>query len=425
MTATGTPRGRKRKIAETKSEDPSAKESSDERPQNGHSQTNSIDDSLQFEVQCPVGQTKASKAKANDDFFEASQDCSAHHLPNITYSISPGSLWNSMSVYKHCKMLGQNFSQGDIVYVNHILPVPTPPGEDASDIEKLAYDKATLWIGRILECRASDPSHVFLRVMWLYWPDELPMGRQIYHGSRELVASNSIDVVDAQSITSHAEVSFWDEYDDEIDAKLGEWYWRQTFDLNKYTKWRKAGRKGGNMATSLGQIIRHCVCETEYNPDDTMFKCTNKKCGLWNHEECLADAILEDVYGKSLRGELKDIKVSESLPESAVSPGKKFLFTGLLDSIASRVSTPDAADKDSGDATKPQTFDHRDRPRGKPTPWSGKFSCTLRNEDAQKANGRAIAKIEDLQKRRPKKAESRPKEWQQIATCLRCGTSMS
>ena len=56
------------------------------------------------------------------------------------------------------------------------------------------------WVARILEIRASDEHHVYARIYWMYWPDELPagtvdgkksvQGRQPYHGVNELVASN-------------------------------------------------------------------------------------------------------------------------------------------------------------------------------------------------------------------------------------------
>lgn len=56
------------------------------------------------------------------------------------------------------------------------------------------------WVARILEIRASDEHHVYARVYWMYWPDELPAntldgkkyisGRQPYHGANELIASN-------------------------------------------------------------------------------------------------------------------------------------------------------------------------------------------------------------------------------------------
>lgn len=56
------------------------------------------------------------------------------------------------------------------------------------------------WVARILEIRAADEHHVYARVYWMYWPDELPhgtldgkktvQGRQPYHGQNELIASN-------------------------------------------------------------------------------------------------------------------------------------------------------------------------------------------------------------------------------------------
>lgn len=43
------------------------------------------------------------------------------------------------------------------------------------------------WVARILEIRASDKHHVYARVCWMYWPDELPEhtmdGKKILDGS--------------------------------------------------------------------------------------------------------------------------------------------------------------------------------------------------------------------------------------------------
>ena len=59
---------------------------------------------------------------------------------------------------------------------------------------------ADYWVAKILEIRAKDENHVYARIYWMYWPDELPprtidgrktiSGRQSYHGQNELVASN-------------------------------------------------------------------------------------------------------------------------------------------------------------------------------------------------------------------------------------------
>lgn len=69
--------------------------------------------------------------------------------------------------------------------------------EAAGEPRKRSYDD---WVARILEIRASDEHHVYARVYWMYWPDELPAntrdgkklvkGRQPYHGTSELIASN-------------------------------------------------------------------------------------------------------------------------------------------------------------------------------------------------------------------------------------------
>ena len=70
------------------------------------------------------------------------------------------------------------------------------PDDAATPIQR----RETEWVGRILEIRARDEHHVFARIYWMYWPDELPArvrdrkrivgGRQPYHGQGELVASN-------------------------------------------------------------------------------------------------------------------------------------------------------------------------------------------------------------------------------------------
>jgi hypothetical protein len=114
------------------------------------------------------------------------------------------------------------------------------------------------WVARILEIRASDEHHVYARVYWMYWPDELPAGtidgkksvsgRQPYHGQNELIASNhskwhpvreeseaeadymvTVDIINVVSVTQQATVNqVTDENDDQIQSAL---YWRQAFDV--------------------------------------------------------------------------------------------------------------------------------------------------------------------------------------------------
>jgi hypothetical protein len=93
--------------------------------------------------------------------------------------------------------------------------------------------KINTWIARVLEIRAEDDRHVWLRVYWMYRPEDLPMGRQPYHGSRELIASNAMDFVDAHAVEDKAEVIHWEENDKEQVLDPGTLYWRQTFDASK------------------------------------------------------------------------------------------------------------------------------------------------------------------------------------------------
>ena len=88
---------------------------------------------------------------------------------------------------------------------------------------------ASSWVAQVLEIRAQDASHVYLRVFWLYWPDELPMGRQPYHGSNELVASNFMMITDAMTVTDRAEVTHVQE--DFNEAPAEGLYWRQSYDI--------------------------------------------------------------------------------------------------------------------------------------------------------------------------------------------------
>lgn len=89
------------------------------------------------------------------------------------------------------------YSEGFIFVANSsTIERQKNPGEALQPRKKSDDD----WVARILEIRASDEHHVYARVYWMYWPDELPpgsqegrrtiQGRQSYHGNNELIASN-------------------------------------------------------------------------------------------------------------------------------------------------------------------------------------------------------------------------------------------
>jgi hypothetical protein len=119
----------------------------------------------------------------------------------------------------------ETFGVNDFISVNH---------SNITNGEQLTTeDESHFWIARVLEIRAKDSQNVYLRVFWMYWAHELPMGAQSYHGKDELIASNQMDIIDAMTVASKASVSHWLEKDEE--KVLDALYWRQTFNFQTQT----------------------------------------------------------------------------------------------------------------------------------------------------------------------------------------------
>lgn len=100
------------------------------------------------------------------------------------------------------------------------------------DSEDAKIDLAAQWKAKVLEVRALDSEHVYIRVAWLNRPEDLAGGRKSYHGKNELIPSNEMDVIDAMAVNGSLDVYHWDEKDDDS-ALAGEdqYFWRQTFDF--------------------------------------------------------------------------------------------------------------------------------------------------------------------------------------------------
>ena len=120
------------------------------------------------------------------------------------------------------------FSLGSHVYVSH----PNSP-KNPSDYKFVASEEQKepdFWVAKVLEVRASDQQHVYLRVFWLYWPDELPGGREKYHGQNEVVMSNHMDIIDAMTVSGAADVRLWHEKDE--DEELPSLFFRQFYNVS-------------------------------------------------------------------------------------------------------------------------------------------------------------------------------------------------
>lgn len=89
------------------------------------------------------------------------------------------------------------------------------------------------WIAHVLEVRAADEQHVFLRVNWLYRPEDLPEGRQPYHGAAELVPSNFMQVIDAMAVDGSVKVRRWHEENEDEEPIEDGLFFRQWYDNTK------------------------------------------------------------------------------------------------------------------------------------------------------------------------------------------------
>lgn len=159
------------------------------------------------------------------------------------------------------------------------------------DIVYVRPDNAEYWIAELLEIRAVDPAHVFLRIFWLYRPEDLPEGRQGYHGDDEVIPSNQMQIIDAMTINS--KVDSLSKYNEEDDSALTSGYddflWRQTLNIRSTSK-------------ALSVLRTYCVCEQPSNPNVALIKCDQPKCdAFWMHQACLIDAAVQKTYNTALQ----------------------------------------------------------------------------------------------------------------------------
>ncbi|RPB14315.1 hypothetical protein P167DRAFT_503589 [Morchella conica CCBAS932] len=197
-------------------------------------------------------------------------------MPATIFTINPKKQWDTLKKYRHFVVGTESFALQEYIFVNHDN---IPHGIDITNM-----DDHKFWVARVLEIRAIDEAHVYLRVYWLYWPEELPGGRAPYHGKKELIASNHMEIIDAMTVSGRANVKHWLELDDEED--LPDLFWRQKFDFPSGT---------------LMEVREHCRCHGYYNPDKMMLGCTH--CKNWLHEECIVSSVQEYINEALIAGQ--------------------------------------------------------------------------------------------------------------------------
>ncbi|KAI0483352.1 hypothetical protein GGR56DRAFT_239186 [Xylariaceae sp. FL0804] len=213
----------------------------------------------------------------------------ANNTMDRYYQVQPYQKWMDMTRYNSFVLNSVKYwSEGFIFVANgSTIERQKNPGEALQPRQRLDDD----WVARILEIRASDEHHVYARVYWMYWPDELPpgsqegrrhvQGRQPYHGQNELIASNLMDVINVVSVTGAATVNQWDENNEEdVQPAL---YWRQAFDYR---------------SMELSSAEPRCKCNRPENPDKRLIGCTNDDCKKWLHDDCLIEEALLKTYAR-------------------------------------------------------------------------------------------------------------------------------
>jgi hypothetical protein len=296
-----------------------------------------------------------------------------------------------------------DFKASSYLFVNHKDPAPLLPPPDVSEEELVRYYQKNLWVARLQEAKASDNRNVWLRVFWLYWPEELPGGRQRYHGRSELVLSNDPAIIEATTISGVADVGHWDEWDDEEEIKDGSGlYWRQTLDITL----------GRNNEKALSSVREHCMCGKEYNPDSTMFRCSRPECGTWNHTECLKSELR-----RSLEPKLANRSLQRWLDQRALDLDTK---PRHLNSSGTTITVEAPSSPGSGPESNSQISSlQRGRNRNLPHA-ANQLAIDISNDGLEEfdSHGAVLAKVRLL----PNAVESSggTKQWLIKLNCLKC-----
>lgn len=158
----------------------------------------------------------------------------------------------------------------------------TTPGVEAEngedeDADDEPQEPISDWVAKVLECRAFDEEHVFLRVVWLYRPEDLPSGRKPWHGSNEVFPSNNMQIIDAMAVTDMAKGLLHFDGKQQWVADNGYLVWRQPCKV--------AVKKGEVVPSVLGKLPTYCVCREPANPDRRLVQCGS--CKNWLHDACI------------------------------------------------------------------------------------------------------------------------------------------
>ncbi|KAI4271541.1 MAG: hypothetical protein LQ337_005940 [Flavoplaca oasis] len=141
---------------------------------------------------------------------------------NTVVHIRPEAIWASLSKYNSFIIRDHKYAVHHYVIVSRIEPLP-----GANDT--IDGDAGICCPARILEIRARDAKNVYIRLYWLYTPEQLPNGRQPHHGKDELIATNHMEVIDAQRVLEPITVLDLKQTEESWQCSNQGMYWRQTY----------------------------------------------------------------------------------------------------------------------------------------------------------------------------------------------------
>jgi hypothetical protein len=80
--------------------------------------------------------------------------------------------------------------------------------------EDPVFDSLSDWKAKVLEVRALDMEHVYVRVSWLNRAEDLESRRLDHHSKHELMPTDQIDVIDAQAVNGTFELIHYEKLKD-------------------------------------------------------------------------------------------------------------------------------------------------------------------------------------------------------------------
>ncbi|KAM4067644.1 BAH domain-containing protein [Hirsutella rhossiliensis] len=121
------------------------------------------------------------------------------------YTVKPYKRWSGMTRYRSFVLDNVKYHSDDFVYIANDKSVERQEAASEDPQHQRVLGLADCWVAKILEIRASDESHVYARVCWMYSPDELPANivdheklvseLSPHYSHNELIASNHMDVI--------------------------------------------------------------------------------------------------------------------------------------------------------------------------------------------------------------------------------------